>query len=54
MGRDTLAMSLYDYTAALYHFNKANSAEDEAQDRLSDDDFEEMMIVMASQPEGLH
>ncbi|NML11305.1 hypothetical protein HHL08_14310 [Sphingobium sp. AR-3-1] len=54
MGRDTLAMPLYDYTAALHHFNKANAADEEDEVPLSDDDFDEMMVAMAGQSGGLH
>jgi hypothetical protein len=53
MGRDALAMPLHDYQAALYHYAKATrSSEDDDEDALSEGDFDEMLVGMAST--GVH
>lgn len=50
----TLAMPLHDYQAAVFHFNKANAAEEDGNDPLSEEDFDEMMIAMAGTKNGVH
>lgn len=42
---EVLAMSLHDYQAAIHHWSKGSEEEAET---LSGDDFDEMMIAMAS------
>ena len=49
-----LAMSLYDYQAAVFHFNKANAPDENGNEPLSEDDFEEMMVTMAGMKNGVH
>lgn len=50
----TLAMSLHDYQAAVFHFNKANSPDEEDSAPLSDGDFDEMMVVAAGLKNGVN
>lgn len=48
-------MSLHDYQAAIHHFNRANSANEDGDDApLSDNDFDEMMVAMAGGSGGVH
>lgn len=50
-----LAMPLYDYQAAIHHFNVAQGADEESdQEQLSEDDFDEMLVGMAGLSMGNH
>lgn len=45
---ETLALTIYDYQAALHHHNLAHSpSEDEEEAPLGAEDFDEMMISLA-------
>lgn len=45
---EVLAMPLYDYQAALHHFNLAQGSQDEDEAPLGGDEFDEMRIALAA------
>lgn len=48
-------MPLYDYQAAIHHFNVAQGSDEEAgEEQLSADDFDEMLVSMAGLSMGNH
>ena len=49
-----LSMPLYDYQAAIHHFNQAQGTDDESEEQLSELDFDEMLIGMAGHSMGNH
>jgi len=45
---EVLAMPLYDYQAALYHFNLAQDGQDDEDEPLGADEFDEMRIALTA------